>query len=188
MNWQRVLQAAVAIGAIGILGLTVLASEGVTILQGQKSLAPAGVELSDDELLQVEGELAPLVVLALGVVSSAAFGAGADLAWQAGFGDGDINWIQVGYVSAVSGAAGLGGGLVAGGAALWASALRYSAMASAAMARGATAAGHALASGARTASGAVTAAARVTGSSILAANRAAAGAIVEVWNWITRKP
>jgi hypothetical protein len=86
----------VAIGAIGILGLTVLASEDASILQGQRSLAPAGVELSDDELLQVEGELAPLVVLALGVVSSAAFGAGADLAWQAGFGDGDINWIQVG--------------------------------------------------------------------------------------------
>jgi hypothetical protein len=62
MNWQKALQAATAIGAIGVLGLTVLASEDASILRGQRSLAPAGVELSDEELLAVEGEFDPLTI------------------------------------------------------------------------------------------------------------------------------
>jgi hypothetical protein len=187
MNWQKALQAVVAIGAIGVLGLTGLASEDASILQGQRSLAPAGAELSDEELLAVDGDLAPLVLLALAVVGGAATGASVDLAWQVGFGGGDVNWSQVGYGAA------MGAGTVLGAEGLpmavsspllqssLASALRWSAAAAAAAARG-------VGSAAQAAGSAVASGARATGSAIVSAARTAANAIVNTWNWFTRKP
>lgn len=170
MNWQKALQAVVAIGAIGILGPTVLASEDASILQGQRSLVPAGVELSDEELLAVEGEFDPLTI-ASSMIVWGGIGAGAALAQQLADGQDGVNWgvVAIGFgfgavggvARAVDAVAFIRSGLV--------TALRWNAVAGAAIQRG------------------FTTAARATGNVAYAAARATAGAFSAAWDWIARR-
>jgi hypothetical protein len=167
MNWQKALQAAVAIGAIGVLGLTGLASEDASILQGQRSLAPAGVELSDEELLAVEGEFDPLTI-ASSMIVWGGIGAGAALVQQLADSQDGVDWgvVAIGFgfgavggiARAVDAVAFVRSGLV--------TTLRWNAVAGAAIQRG------------------FTTAARATGNVVYTAARATSNAFSAAWAWI----
>lgn len=78
-TWRKVLVVglAVLVGAVPVLA-KVEAGMQVAVPECQQTQVPlpSGDEMSDDELLQAEGELAPLLVLLGYVLAGAAIGAG----------------------------------------------------------------------------------------------------------------
>jgi hypothetical protein len=171
VNWQKALQAAVAIGAIGILELTGFASEDASILQGQRSVAPAGVELTDDELLQVDGEGAVLALAAAIAAGSITTFVDAYSQWHD---SGVVDWPLAATKGVAAGGATITAFAIPASApfvkSVVASGLRWTAAAAAAVSRG------------------LVSAAQATGSAVSTGAQAVANAFTSAWNWFARKP
>lgn len=168
MHGLRLLQVAVLVACCGVAALPVAAAETPPIPEARASLAPIGVELSDEQLLAVDGELDPLTVAASMIVWGGV-GAIGDLAGQLYSGDG-VDWAEVGLsfgVGAVGGYAKLAAvPFVRAGLA---TALRWNAIAGAAIQRG------------------FTTAVRTTGNVVYSAARATSNAFSAAWNWINQR-
>jgi hypothetical protein len=137
MDGRKIALLAMTVVVIGIsaVGLGAQVASNEQGLQIKGTLSPAGVELSDAELLGVEGELAPLALLSWGLIGGVTT-AGANLCVQL-YDGGDVDWGLVGvYFGAgfVTGTAKLAEPLVR---ASLVSAMRWSAIAGAAISRGA---------------------------------------------------
>lgn len=168
MHGPRWLHVALLAVWCGVASLPATASVEPPPPEATISLVPVGVELTDEQLLAVDGELDPLTVAASMIVWGSV-GAIGDLAGQLYSGDG-VDWAEVGIsfgVGAVGGYAKLAAvpfvraGLV--------TALRWNAMAGAAIQRG------------------FTTAIRATGNAFYSAARATSNAFSSAWNWINQR-